>query len=119
MMDVECVVLCDAINLYSPKIMTVESCCGHGERPYKIWLHIKPEGLAELPHILYYLDTCHTGRAGWSCEVYTDCAMSPVTFKITGPIGEQAYEDALEIARLIREDYLETLNENTQPEETD
>ncbi|MCK5548587.1 MAG: hypothetical protein KAI64_06205 [Thermoplasmata archaeon] len=112
--DAECVALCDAINLYSPKIRTVESCCGHGERHYKIWLRIEPEGLAELPHILYFLDPCHTGFVGWSCKVYTDCGMSPVSLMIKGPDDKRSYDEALTIARLIREDY-----ENTQPEETD
>lgn len=100
--DRECVGLCDAINLYAPKIRTTESCCGHGERPYKIWLRVTDEGLADLPKILYWIDTCHSGTPHWWCEVYTDCGMSPVSFKIQGPIGQRAYDDAAHIADLIQ-----------------
>ncbi len=107
--DKECIALCDAINLYNPQIRTVESCCGHGKRTYKIWLHIEgEEGLDKLPKILYFLDVCHNGRPGWSCEVYTDCGMSPITWKIQGPIGDQAYDDAKYIAGLIRGHFEET-----------
>ena len=31
----------------------------------------------------------------------TDCGMSPVIYMITGPIGEQAYEESLYIASLL------------------
>lgn len=106
-MDKECVVLCDAINLFAPEIRTVESCCGHGERSYKIWLHVTDSGLAKLPSVLYWIDTCHSGRPGWTCKVYTDCGMSPVTFMIEGPTGQQAYDDARHIAGKI----LTTFNE--------
>jgi hypothetical protein len=106
-MDSECVALCEAINLYSPNIRTIESCCGHGERPYKIWLRVAPKGLADLPDILYYFDSCHSGRPGWRCTVYTDCAMSPVVFQIKGPVGDQAYEDAEAISGLIKAHFLE------------
>ncbi len=103
--DKECVALCDAINLYAPAIRTVESCCGHGEKEYSIWMHVEPEGLPKLPELLYWFDDCHSGRIGWRCEVYTDCGMSPVVFNIEGPTGEQAYDDAEHIAGLISEGF--------------
>lgn len=36
-MDTECVALCDALNSL-PGVGTFESCCGHGQRPYSVWL---------------------------------------------------------------------------------
>lgn len=35
-MDVECVALCKLLNRM-PTVVTVDSCCGHLERPYMIW----------------------------------------------------------------------------------
>lgn len=95
-MDTECIALCDAMNRLSD-IRTVESCCGHGERPYHIWF--RPKSLDALPPLLYWFDACHCGRKGWRVEVYTDCAMSDASFMVEGPIG--AYADAEHIAGLI------------------
>ncbi len=52
-MDPECVRLCDAMNAF-PGIRTVESCCGHGKKPYRIWF--KARDLLVLPRLLYYFD---------------------------------------------------------------
>ena len=35
-MDKECIALCNAINKI-PGLRTIESCCGHDEREYRIW----------------------------------------------------------------------------------
>lgn len=35
-MDKESIPLCDAINAL-PGLKTIESCCGHGEKPFMIW----------------------------------------------------------------------------------
>ena len=105
--DPEVVYLCDAMNL-CPGIHTIESCCGHGKAPYRIWFTILSLGnIAEkLPDLLYWFDGCHSGCYGWCCKVTTDCAKSPVTFLIEGPVGEQAYRESIRIAVLIREDML-------------
>jgi len=99
--DDECVELCEAINLYAPDIFTIESCCGHDKRPYHIWF--KVNDLEILPHILYWMDGCHTGYYKWKVEVSTDCAKQYPTFVIEGPVG--AYDQAEFIACLIREDF--------------
>lgn len=94
-MDKECIALCDAINNV-PGLHTVESCCGHGTRPFRVWF--KVEFLDELPVLLYYCDPCHTGFV-WRCLVQTDCAMSPVYFMLESEaIGEEAYQQAKIIA---------------------
>lgn len=53
MMDKECVAFCAAVNML-PGICTVESCCGHGERPFHVWF--EAESLGALPKICYWLD---------------------------------------------------------------
>jgi hypothetical protein len=100
-MDKECIVLCDALNEIDG-IATTESCCGHGERPYHIW--IRPDNLESLPFMLYWFDGCHCGFYRWKIYVYTDCAMRPATFMIEGPTGKEAYEQSLKIAEYINED---------------
>lgn len=99
--DKECVPLCDAINSLKG-LFTTCSCCGHGKEHFRIWF--KTESLRCLPDLLYWLDVCHTGFRGWKTEVYTDCAKSPVTFMIEGPIGEEAYIQSKSIAELITND---------------
>ena len=52
-MDQECVVLCDAINRI-PGLRTIESCCGHGMHPYRIFY--KVENMEKLAVLLYFLE---------------------------------------------------------------
>lgn len=100
-MDPECIALCEAMNKVTG-ITTEGSCCGHGERPYAIYFRVRR--LAQLPRLLYWFDACHCGYYGWECRVRTDCAMSPVYFYVEGPVGEKAYAEALDIAKLITAD---------------
>lgn len=95
-MDVECISLCDAVNKLQG-LRTISSCCGHNKDPFSIWFIA--EDLKHLPPLLYYLSSCHCGFWGWRVLVTTDCAMSPVNFKIEGNIG--AYDEANKIAQLI------------------
>ena len=53
-MDPECVALCDAINLLKPDVYTVESCCGHGEKPFRVWFQV--DDLSKLAGLLYWFD---------------------------------------------------------------
>lgn len=97
--DVEVVALVDAMNLV-PGIRTIESCCGHGDYPFRIWF--VTDSLEALPALLYWFDSCHCGCRDWRVIAKTDCGMSPVTFLVEGPVG--AYEDADRIAAYIRDD---------------
>lgn len=99
--DKECIDLCNALNCI-PDITTVESCCGHGTEPYRIWFDT--ENLETLPHLLYWFDGCHSGFYDWKIEVYTDCGRSFPTFMVQGPVGERAYNQSKAIAQLIMED---------------
>jgi len=53
-MDSECIKLCDAINLLEPDLYTINSCCGHRTRSFRIFFKVK--NLNKLPNILYYFD---------------------------------------------------------------
>ena len=92
--DIECVALCEVMNKF-PGIETNNSCCGHGEKPFRIYFHVSD--LKDLPSLLYWFDGCHTFY-GWKVSVHTDCGMSPVYFVVEGPIGEMAYVQANRIA---------------------
>jgi len=96
--DKECWKLVDAINRL-PGLCTIESCCGHGTSFFMI--KVSPRKVVDLVPLLYYLDECHNTFSGWWCEIYTDCAMQPPFYSIVGPKG--AYEEADQIAKLIRE----------------
>ncbi len=99
-LDPECRALCVALNRL-PGIETTCSCCGHGKHPF--WIFFHPKNLKVLPDLLYYLDKCHSGCAGWRAIVYTDCAGETPFFMIEGPIGKKAYDDANHIAKLLEE----------------
>jgi len=94
--DQECVALCSAINML-PGLTIVESCCGHGERPFKIW--VNAANVSNLAPLCYFLDSCHSGLLGWKVIVQSDCSMARPTFKVEGPVS--AFEDAAAIAKLI------------------
>ena len=92
-LDSECLELCKAMNAM-PGIRTIEACCGHGERSFKVWF--LASALDALPPLLYWFDACHSGVVGWSVQALTDCGMSPVRFLAEGPVG--GYEGARLIA---------------------
>lgn len=95
-MDPECVLLCRALNAL-PGITTIESCCGHGRKPFWIWFTVA--SLEDLPTALYYFDPRHGGCYGWHVSAITDCARSPVRFVVEGP--RRMYHEADAIAQSI------------------
>ena len=97
-LDPEVAALCEAMNLF-PGIVTAESCCGHGERPFRIWF--TAYSLEALPRLLYWFDACHTSQHGWSVIAQTDCAASLLVFMAEGPRG--AYQAAETIAKSMRD----------------
>ena len=99
--DPECIELCSAMNQF-PGIETIESCCGHGKRSYKIWFIA--QRLRNLPKLIYYFDGCHCGFYDWKVFVKTDCSMAPVHFLIEGPIGRKAYKQGKIIAQLLTQE---------------
>lgn len=101
-MDAPCIALCDAINAQDG-LQTIESCCGHGEHPFRIYM--RANEINDLLPLIYHLDRCHSGVEGWSCVAYTDCAGDRVTFRIESTsMGDVAYAEAGKIAKLIAEE---------------
>ena len=99
--DSECRALCEAMNAL-PGIETVESCCGHGKEPFRIWFIVR--SLKYLPRLVYYTVPCHVGFL-WRCRVTTDCGMSPVFFLVESiEVGEVAYKQAERMAARLREE---------------
>jgi len=82
--DSEVVELCDAINAL-PGLETYESCFGHGSE--KLHIALSADRRGALPPLLYALSACHSGAVGWEMTVMSDCAMSPATFVVRGPVG--------------------------------
>lgn len=103
--DEECKALCEIMNLF-PGIATTSSCCGHGKSPYTI--SFAAESLDYLLPVLYWFDSCHSGRAGWSVTVSTDCTMAGPTFTVVGPKGDSAYVGARHIAKLLKDHLIKT-----------
>ena len=99
-LDKECLSLCVALNKM-PGIRTTESCCGHGQQPYRIFF--QPDNLESLPELLYWLDKCHSGKPGWQVRVYTDCVGEQAFFVIEGPAGAHGACDAEAIAILLEQ----------------
>ena len=98
-LDAEVRELCEAINALAG-VATVESCCGHGKQPFRIWLRVKDP--ADLLPLLWASDRCHSGQSGWRVVVYTDCAASHVTWMLEGPAG--AYKAAAVISAVLRDE---------------
>lgn len=96
----------DAINLLHG-LRTIESCCGHGEHPFWIWL--RADDVASLMPLNYWIDRCHSGLDGWRLTVDTDCSHEPesVKFRLEGPTDAAGYEEARLIATLLVENEIE------------
>lgn len=108
--DKECHNLIRAINKI-PGIATTSCCCGHDKQEFHVGIEIKD--FTFLPVLLYYLDICHTDFPdepgggwvkGWTCQVYTDCAMSEPRYMIlSNRKGELAYKESELIAKNIEQ----------------
>ena len=97
--DPEVVDLCNALNNI-PGVRTSESCCGHGKEPFCIWFRVK--SLKPLPKIAYWCNPCHCSAGMWQLIATTDCAMSPIRFRIESKdVGEVAYRQAADMAQRI------------------
>jgi len=101
-MDSEVVALCKALNSL-PGIVTVESCCGHGRYPFRIWFDVsdfKSLGLSCLARC-----TCfryYTYKPGWKVILeHGDMYESVVSFVLEGGRGERAYKMADALAENI------------------
>jgi len=64
--DPECEHLCGAMNKI-PGIRTVESCCGHGEVPYRIWF--EADSVPGMAVVMDYLSPIQNGEFKWDIVV--------------------------------------------------
>lgn len=86
-MDSECVVICDAINRI-PHVRTVESCCGHGDFPFSVYL--QTDDMRYLAIVLFYAQ-----GQGWNMRLRTDCSMQPPYIVLDSvEVGAEAYRQA-------------------------
>lgn len=77
--------------------MTVESCCGHGRQPYRIFFFA--DTFEALTIVAYCVAGCHSGAYDWRVIARTDCTPQPVSFMIEGPAGD--YEGSRKIAAAV------------------
>lgn len=82
-MDPECIPICDAMNGLSG-IHTIESCCGHGERPHRIFF--TAQAINCLIPVLFRCES-----SAWHIEVLSGINTKDfsdiVIFMLEGPIG--------------------------------
>ncbi len=95
--DKECVPLCNALNAL-PSITTFESCCGHGDHPYRIFF--KTATIWGLGPILRSLSS-----TAWRVEACWANGNNSIYFMLEGPIGPADMPGgANELAEWIRRD---------------
>lgn len=103
-MDNECVSICDAINSIKG-VETIESCCGHNKRPFRIWL--KSENSRQLFPIIRSIAPSYCGfDSKWKLEVsYTDVDNFPIIFYLHSNTikGKICYDQSLLISNNILE----------------
>jgi hypothetical protein len=104
-LDPPCVDLCVELNLV-PGIETTESCCGHGENPYVIGFDAN-QSLEVIRELLRRIRCVQARdqrlRELWRVECY--CYGRPeleVCYKLVGPVGDMAYQDAALLAEGLR-----------------
>ncbi|KKL56769.1 hypothetical protein LCGC14_2242080 [marine sediment metagenome] len=103
--DPECVNLCVALNTLNG-ITTQESCCGHGDDPFRIWFVSDTiESLASLMEILAKTGK-HNVTSPWTVTVIIEYwshkrRAHPVVLLLEGPVG--GYKEAEDVATLILE----------------
>jgi len=100
-MDKECIKLCDALNEIKG-VETSESCCGHGVRPFSVWL--KCDNSKQLFPLIRQISRNYANN-DWHCEVaLTDMENRPIIFHLYSfNIGNEAYREADKIADRILE----------------
>lgn len=101
MMDMECILLCDALNSI-PGIETFESCCGHGTSSFRIWFKLKDHSkYNSLIVVARVFDLRYGGLIGWNCVLdNNDTPEFCPCFLISsnGIMGERSYRESIIIA---------------------
>lgn len=98
-MDAECLPLCDALNEW-PSIETMYSCCGHGEEPFCIGIHVEDYSFLPVLHELVVFEL----EFNWSISLgYSQGEFDTFfTFFIKSTsMGEEAYKESLQLAEAL------------------
>lgn len=101
-MDPECIPLCAAINELDG-FATFESCCGHGRKPFWIWLDVdKPDFTgSKFYEFVRAFNKWYGGEVGWKVMLdHIEATPERAVLWIEGPPG--AYESSYKIADYIR-----------------
>lgn len=102
-MDVECIDICTALNEL-PGIETVESCCGHGKRPFRIFF--RASALESLHPVL----RCVASSA-WSVEAFWSNGQPTAMIMLKGPVGTPDMPgNANHLAGWLRQDHARILS---------
>lgn len=91
-MDPECVALCDVLNTL-PGIRTFESCCGHGEDPFRVFFWA--DGMVSL--LLPIVRAISS--SGWKLECCWCNGPDMVCFVLVGPKDPGAGNELVESIR--------------------
>jgi len=78
-MDAECIPICTALNQL-PGIRTVESCCGHGKAPHRVFF--LPDTVESLSPILRAAES-----SGWHIDACWSNGAMVAMFMLQGPTG--------------------------------
>ena len=79
---------------------------GKHEQQYQLSLYFGTVNTLRAPELLYWLNPCHKGGEYWEMTVRTDCAQSPINYRIHTPWYrlEDLLEECLKIGTHIQED---------------
>jgi len=96
LLDKEVVPLVAAMNAMEG-IVTVESCCGHAEDPFRIWFYA--ESVNAVRPLFEFVST----RRGWriTFEEHNTERDRDYIFCLKGPKGERAYRESEQLAAAI------------------
>lgn len=96
-MDPECIPLCDALNAL-PGIRTLESCCGHGREPHRVWF-----AAASVDNLRPVLVAARKSQGPWTVRAGWANGSDTIYFCMEGPPGSpDAPGNATEFATLLR-----------------
>ena len=100
-LDPEIAELVGAINAI-PGLTTFESCCGHDEKPVRVWFSAK--GVDDVALLSWCSDACHIDglRASWTIFASTDCLGETTRFLLESRYpGADSYVEGRSIAEAI------------------
>lgn len=100
-MDPPCIPLFHALNKL-PGIRTTSSCCGHGKKPFRMWLEACT--LSNVTAVVRRIDGRYLGFE-WRCLAYINESAWRTSFCLESlTIGEEAYQESRVLAQSLLDD---------------